>query len=146
MAGLKRDPKVVAATLKRDQYTCRRCGRRQGSLHVNHIVGLHEGGVDATFNTETLCEPCHYEWESVHLATTMSYDTWMTLPPAHNLLALLSNADLWRPDMSAAEFRRYVFHVAQMMRDMRQMELRPDEPGYEAQMADDEGVEALLGL
>lgn len=119
MAGQKRDPKVIAATLKRDKRTCRKCGRRQGSLHVNHIVGLHEGGADATYNTETLCEPCHNEWESVHLATTMTYDTWMALPPAYSVLTLLADADIWRPNMSAAEFRRHIFHIADVLRNMR---------------------------
>lgn len=142
----ERDQQVVKTTLKRDNYTCRKCGRRQGTLHVNHIVGLHEGGADATFNTETLCEPCHYEWESIHLATTMSYDTWMTLPPASSVLTLLAHVDSWPHDMNAAELRRFIFHVATIMRDQRKLALRPDEPGYEEQEADDAAVAALLGL
>lgn len=43
--------------LKRDDYTCQRCG--DVGNEVNHIIAVSEGGTDDDENLETLCASCH---------------------------------------------------------------------------------------
>jgi 5-methylcytosine-specific restriction endonuclease McrA len=50
--------------LKRDNYTCVKCGSSWSKLEVNHIVplvgrGYHAGCVHHLENLETTCKSCH---------------------------------------------------------------------------------------
>ncbi|MHB8351529.1 MAG: HNH endonuclease [Thermoplasmata archaeon] len=50
--------------LRRDRYTCRRCGRRRPrrGLEVDHIVEIARGGAALEYaNLQTLCTDCHRE-------------------------------------------------------------------------------------
>lgn len=50
------------AVLKRDDYTCQRCGHHDPTgttLHANHIINTKRGGTNDLDNGETLCIPCH---------------------------------------------------------------------------------------
>ncbi len=50
--------------LRRDRYTCRRCGRRRPrrDLQVDHIVEIARGGAALEYeNLQTLCTGCHRE-------------------------------------------------------------------------------------
>ncbi len=53
---------------RRDNYTCKNCGRRGGSygsieLHAHHVVPKHKGGTDNIDNLQTVCKECH---EAIH--------------------------------------------------------------------------------
>ena len=47
--------------LERDNYTCRKCGRKasEGRLEVDHIVPVSKGGTDELNNLQTLCFECN---------------------------------------------------------------------------------------
>ncbi|MPM27690.1 hypothetical protein SDC9_74203 [bioreactor metagenome] len=61
--------------LRRDNYTCQRCGEfhgkqnehgvllptTDGELEIHHIVRVCDGGSDAPGNLTTLCKKCHKE-------------------------------------------------------------------------------------
>lgn len=49
-----------AAVFKRDNYTCKSCGRKD-NLTVDHIVQLSCGGTNNLENLQTLCKYCHEE-------------------------------------------------------------------------------------
>ncbi len=51
--------KIRLTILKRDSYTCKRCGLISKSNHVNHIFLRQLGGSDNPDNLETLCKVCH---------------------------------------------------------------------------------------
>lgn len=51
---------IRQAVLKRDNYTCQKCGSTN-DLHVHHIKYRSEGGSNDISNLITLCEECHYE-------------------------------------------------------------------------------------
>lgn len=62
--------------LRRDDYTCQKCGEfhrkinengiplptTDGELDVHHIIPVSEGGTDAPDNLITWCRKCHKEW------------------------------------------------------------------------------------
>lgn len=48
-----------AACLIRDNYTCKCCKTKKGTLHVHHIIYRSNGGSDDLDNLITLCEECH---------------------------------------------------------------------------------------
>lgn len=50
--------RVKKEALKRDNYECTRCSRKD-NLNVHHVVSLSEGGEDTLNNVETLCLDCH---------------------------------------------------------------------------------------
>lgn len=54
-AAMDRQQRIKA----RDLYTCAICGRVTGSLEVDHIVPLWQGGADADGNLQCLCAECH---------------------------------------------------------------------------------------
>jgi hypothetical protein len=59
---MKRNPTLKKNVLKRDQYTCKKCGETDETgniLHVHHIVPLCFGGKDEMENMITLCGNCH---------------------------------------------------------------------------------------
>ena len=45
--------------LKRDGYTCLKCGARYMQLDVDHILALAAGGTNHRTNLQTLCLKCH---------------------------------------------------------------------------------------
>lgn len=50
--------------LRRDDWTCRNCGRKGGptgdaDLHAHHVVPVARGGRTEDSNLVTLCERCH---------------------------------------------------------------------------------------
>lgn len=47
------------AVFRRDDYTCRLCGRRGGPLEVDHIVPVARGGENDPDNLQTLCRGCN---------------------------------------------------------------------------------------
>ncbi|AFZ71605.1 HNH endonuclease [Natronobacterium gregoryi] len=46
-------------TLRRDGYTCTRCGADGRTLQAHHVVPRSQGGPDELENLLTLCRPCH---------------------------------------------------------------------------------------
>ena len=51
---------VRAQVLRRDNRTCRECGKHGGLLDVHHVVPLERGGAAYDVdNLKTLCRPCH---------------------------------------------------------------------------------------
>jgi 5-methylcytosine-specific restriction endonuclease McrA len=54
------------ATLIRDHYSCKRCGKYGDTAH--HIIALEDGGApfDLT-NTATLCRSCHAHVDNMRL-------------------------------------------------------------------------------
>lgn len=57
--------RLSKACRKRDNYTCRRCGKRpknkfdKARFHADHIIARSKGGRDSLNNLQTLCEDCH---------------------------------------------------------------------------------------
>lgn len=47
--------------LSRDNYTCKCCKSKKGTMEVHHIVYRSNGGSDDAENLVTLCEKCHKE-------------------------------------------------------------------------------------
>jgi 5-methylcytosine-specific restriction protein A len=54
------DRRVRPQALARDQFTCVRCGERDG-LEVDHVVPIAQGGTWTLDNAQTLCRHCHAE-------------------------------------------------------------------------------------
>jgi len=46
---------------KRDKYRCIECGngKKQSTLHIDHIIPISKGGTDELDNLQTLCETCN---------------------------------------------------------------------------------------
>jgi hypothetical protein len=67
MTERKRKPpgaKVKLEVFKRDNYTCRVCGRSPAitpglELEVDHVEPFSKGGTDALANYQTLCQRCN---------------------------------------------------------------------------------------
>jgi hypothetical protein len=59
MGGIKR--RTRAQVLRRDAYSCRRCGST-GELTLHHVIPRRRGGGDSEDNLVVLCEPCHLLW------------------------------------------------------------------------------------
>jgi len=57
------DENLRLACLMRDNFTCRKCGKKEIKLTSHHIVWTSKGGKDSIYNLITLCENCH---EKVH--------------------------------------------------------------------------------
>ncbi|MDM8551911.1 RNA-guided endonuclease IscB [Desulfobacterales bacterium HSG2] len=53
------DENLRMATLMRDGYACRECGRRNCRLEAHHIIPRSGGGKDTIKNMITLCKRCH---------------------------------------------------------------------------------------
>ncbi len=47
--------------LKRDNFTCRYCGRKPPEvvLNVDHIISVYDGGTNEPSNLTASCEPCN---------------------------------------------------------------------------------------
>ena len=45
--------------LKRDNYTCRYCGDKSGSFHIDHVYPLSKGGETSYDKLVTACESCN---------------------------------------------------------------------------------------
>ena len=59
--SLARWKRVRQASIERDGYRCRHCGKAAGRFEVDHIIPLSFGGAPYDFeNTQTLCIPCHF--------------------------------------------------------------------------------------
>ena len=56
-------PKERLQVLKRDNYTCRKCGNKfdPDMLRVDHIVRPQDGGSGQMENLQTLCVACHIQ-------------------------------------------------------------------------------------
>ena len=67
---------------KRDNYTCQRCGKRQGDINAHHLNGydtFKEQRVDVN-NGVTLCNVCHKEFHSLYgygNNTKEQYEEWI---------------------------------------------------------------------
>ena len=55
------------ACLNRDNYKCRCCGLKKGTLEVHHIIYKSKGGSDDLDNLITLCRKCHKDLHSSKL-------------------------------------------------------------------------------
>jgi 5-methylcytosine-specific restriction endonuclease McrA len=49
--------------LKRDEYTCKRCGCKNKELHIHHIIPWYIYENNKLSNLITLCESCHMKIE-----------------------------------------------------------------------------------
>lgn len=67
--------KIREKRLKKDNYTCQRCGR-QDQLTVHHILPRAEGGRNNQGNLITLCNPCHDEVEELGLRSRILIANW----------------------------------------------------------------------
>lgn len=63
---VKEDPRSArpwrrlrARILRRDKYTCRKCGTIDPHGEVDHIIPRHDKGTDDESNLQTLCHLCH---------------------------------------------------------------------------------------
>lgn len=45
--------------LRRDNWTCQKCGQKISKLHVHHIIKRKEARVDTDDNLITVCHKCH---------------------------------------------------------------------------------------
>ena len=55
---------VRARVVRRDNWTCRKCGKIGGRLEVDHIRPLHTLEIVEAYdlaNLQTLCRNCHFE-------------------------------------------------------------------------------------
>lgn len=75
--------------LKRDGNCCRKCGKRE-KLEMHHIKPITEGQDNAVDNLLALCTSCHREWEHAIYPHTgkITFDQWLTIPTALELIAL----------------------------------------------------------
>lgn len=66
--------RVRFEVLKRDDFTCRYCGKRSPEvvLEVDHIVPVCDGGTDDPINLTTACWNCNRGKAGVSLAATMT--------------------------------------------------------------------------
>ena len=60
---------------RRDNYTCQYCGRRDGSLTVDHVLPRYQGGLHVWNNVVAACPPCNHRKggrspEEAHMALT----------------------------------------------------------------------------
>jgi len=53
------DENLRMATLMRDGYECRKCGKKDCQLEAHHIIPRSRGGKDTIRNMITLCHICH---------------------------------------------------------------------------------------
>ena len=51
--------RLKAEIHKRDDWTCKCCGRVTTELELDHIVNVAQGGTDDESNLQSLCVPCH---------------------------------------------------------------------------------------
>ena len=60
--SLSKWKKVRRASIERDGYRCRACGKAAGRFEVDHIIPLSEGGAAYELdNLQSLCRPCHFD-------------------------------------------------------------------------------------
>lgn len=53
------DQSVREKVFKRDNYTCRYCGNKEGPLHADHVYPFSRGGETSINNMVTSCESCN---------------------------------------------------------------------------------------
>jgi hypothetical protein len=64
-AGRPKDkisPTIRAQVFKRDNYTCKVCGKKSedgAHLVIDHVVPRAKGGTNSIRNLQTLCDPCN---------------------------------------------------------------------------------------
>lgn len=51
--------KMRFAVYKRDNYRCRKCGRKTNDLEIDHIIPIAKGGKTTFDNLQTLCKRCN---------------------------------------------------------------------------------------
>ena len=66
------DENLRIATLMRDGYQCKNCGKKNLRLEAHHIVYTEHGGKDTISNLMTLCKPCHYQVHQGKLSLDVS--------------------------------------------------------------------------
>lgn len=57
--NVKKWYEIMKTVFKRDDYTCRYCGKKGGILEVDHIVPFSKGGSDDLSNLATSCRHCN---------------------------------------------------------------------------------------
>lgn len=82
------------ACLRRDDYTCQRCGYESepnsGELHVDHIHNRAEGGQDELDNLQTLCTSCHNPKTQAEAARGLQRRSGKRKPPLHPADAMMA--------------------------------------------------------
>jgi len=71
-----------------------------------------DGGTNDLNNLVTLCSVCHDEWEMVEKVSRMSFDTWLLLPTALQLLYAFMRE--WPDDVSAREAQQAILQTHQL--------------------------------
>lgn len=57
--NVKKWQEIQKAVFKRDDYTCKYCGKRGGKLEVDHVIPFSKGGSDDLSNLVTSCRHCN---------------------------------------------------------------------------------------
>lgn len=122
--GVKKS--IRTRILLRDEYNCRKCGRRE-SLNIHHIQAVMDGGSDEDDNLITLCVPCHREWELAEMCMEISFDVWLSQPPYSALLSVFLCEDRWKTDMPASDVREAILQAHKLTCTLRSSFLWLDE-------------------
>jgi hypothetical protein len=109
--------------LARDGHACQKCGKRE-KLDLHHINPITLGQDDSPDNLVTLCKHCHSEWEHIVYVNTdkVAFEDWLAIPPAMELIAIFSQEQHWRDDVSAQDARDGIIQMFQFVRDCRQFD------------------------
>lgn len=75
--------------LRRDLYTCQKCGYIGHDLEVDHKIPLHKGGTDADDNLQSLCEKCHKFKTAIDLGDVHSTMVPSWIPKSSKPLVLV---------------------------------------------------------
>lgn len=107
--------------MERDKHACQKCGK-QKHLDLHHIHPVAQEQDDTHENLITLCKYCHNEWEHIVYVKTdkVDFENWLGIPPALELIALFSQEQYWRDDISARDARGGIIQMFQFLKECRQ--------------------------
>ena len=97
---------------------CEKCGRKDG-LHFHHIIAVQDGGANDLSNLALLCCGCHKEWHSVEVVSHLSFSDWIQYPPCHELISAMMSVESTGDEVTANEFIKGIFVVANLMKSQR---------------------------
>lgn len=111
---------VRRQVLARDGHTCQKCGKND-KLDLHHINPVVQGQDDSPENLVTLCKHCHSEWEQIVYINTdkVTFENWLSIPPALELITLFSQEQYWRDDISAKDARNVIMQSFQFIKGCR---------------------------
>lgn len=67
------DENLRKATLMRDKYSCKECGKKGCRLEVHHITPRRLKGNNSIYNLITLCEGCHDKIKGIEMSVASKY-------------------------------------------------------------------------